>query len=238
MASASPAQTLVEITDPPVPNRSTPVMDWSFAEKLKATLVLIGAGVLSCAASWWLLHNGSWLWGGGLGLFGLFCVVAGLGDKSLKANCPFCGHKIGSIPKKDWGQNAEVRCETCCEYSQVHTRILRPMDPNSTSDALKFESPAFRNGKWPKGCVVCGAAPTHFDKLSKFGVGAAEALVGSLSVMRGSVQGIPYCAGHSDQMRLKISDKKLYFGWYSLKMMRRYVAANRARPTKGATSFT
>jgi hypothetical protein len=48
--------------------------------------------------------------------------------------------------------------------------------------------------------------------------------------MRGSVSGIPYCEKHRDQIQLKIgSDKKMIMCWSSLRMMRRYLAANRNR---------
>jgi hypothetical protein len=54
-------------------------------------------------------------------------------------------------------------------------------------------------------------------------------LVGHLQVIRGSVKGIPYCDKHRDKLALKVgSDKKLLLQWTSLRMMRRYLAANRS----------
>jgi len=45
------------------------------------------------------------------------------------------------------------------------------------------------------------------------------------------VSGIPYCSKHRDVLALKVDmDKKLYLAWTSLRMMRRYLAANLKRP--------
>jgi hypothetical protein len=55
--------------------------------------------------------------------------------------------------------------------------------------------------------------------------------MGHLQIIRGSVSGIPYCGKHRDRLALKVGgDKKLRLQWSSLRMMRRYLAANRNRP--------
>jgi hypothetical protein len=70
----------------------------------------------------------------------------------------------------------------------------------------------------------------RLDDLSKTTVGAAHALLGRVAIVRGSVSGIPYCEKHRDKLALKIGvDKKLILCWTSLRMMRRYLAANRSR---------
>ena len=44
------------------------------------------------------------------------------------------------------------------------------------------------------------------------------------------MSGIPYCDKHRDTLALRVgSDKKLFLRWTSLRMMRRYLAANRGR---------
>jgi len=228
MASPAAASHLVEIADPPVPRRTSPVREMSAGEKLKITATLMAAGAALCVGSWWLLHNDYTFWGIVAGACGLFCVVAAFSAKTLKAACPFCGASIATISRKDRGEGTHIHCERCYEYSTVHAGVLSPLDPATTSETPKFESPVFQNSAWPKGCVACGEAPIRFDDLSKTTVGALPALMGRLQVIRGSVSGIPYCEKHSQKVSLKIgTDKKLIMCWTSLRMMRRYLAANR-----------
>jgi hypothetical protein len=230
MASPAAASHLIEIADPPVPNRSTPVREMTAAEKLKLTLFLAGFGLVLCAGSWWMLHNGYLFWGIIFGAVGLLCVVGAFGTKNLKGACPYCGNDIGAIPRKDRGHGTEVHCDRCHEYSVVNSGMVRPLDPGTTSETPKFESPVFKNSVWPKACVACGEPPVRLDDLSKTTVGAAHVLMGRLAIVRGSVNGIPYCDKHRDQLSLKIGmDKKLILCWTSLRMMRRYLAANRSR---------
>jgi hypothetical protein len=231
MASPAAASHLVEIADPPVPSRSSPVREMSLGEKLKIILKLAAFGLALCAGSWWLLHNGYMFYGISAGACGALFVIAALGGTNLTAACPYCGASIDTIATKDRGEGKQIHCEKCYEYSTVNTGILRPLDPATTSETPKFESPVFRNCVWPKGCVACGEAPVRFDDLSKTTVGGVQALMGHLAVIRGSVSGIPYCDKHRDKVSLKVSsDKKLWLCWTSLRMMRRYLAANRNRP--------
>ena len=228
MASPATAGNLVEIADPPVPSRTTPVREMSLGEKLKIAVILLGAGVGLCALGYWLLQNGSPIRGTIAGLFGLFCVIAGFSSKALTAACPYCGAKIDTIARKNRGEGEQVHCEKCHEYSIVNAGLVRPLDPATTSPTPKFESPVFRDNIWPKGCVACGAPPVRFDDLSKTTVGAPAAVLGGLQIIRGSVSGIPYCEKHRNSLSLKVSvDKKLILCWTSLRMMRRYLAAHR-----------
>lgn len=231
MASPAPAMNLVEVADPPLPTRMSPIREMAFAEKLKVTAMLVGAGLALCALGWWLFHNGMPIKGAIAGLFGLFCVIAGLGPKALVSSCPFCGTKIDTISRKDRGEGKHVRCEKCSEYSIANAGVLRPLDPKSVvSDKPEFESPVFRNGVWPKGCVLCGEPPVRFDDLSKTSLNASAAALGMVKIAWGSIKGVPYCDQHRDKMTLKIgSDKKMFLCWTSLRMMRRYLAANRNR---------
>ena len=231
MASAAPASYLVEVADPPVPSRSTPVRAMSAGEKLKITIPLLLIGPALCAASWWLFRNGFIFFAVTSGGCGLLCVAAALSKKNLKAACPHCGASVESIPQKDHGEGRHVHCEKCHEYSTVNAGILRPLDPATTSETPTFESPVFQNSLWPKGCVACGAPPVRFDDLSKTTVGALPALVGMVQIVRGSISGIPYCDKHRDKLSLKVNvHKDLILCWTSLRMMRRYLAANRNRP--------
>ncbi len=230
MASPATASHLVEIDDPPVPSRSNPVGEMSFVEKLKIALTLSSVGLGLGAASWWLLHSGYIFYGISAGACGAVCVIAALSGTNLKAACPFCGASIETISTKDRGERQQVRCEKCSEYSVVSGGGLSALDPKTTSETAKFESPVFRGGVWPNGCVACGEPPVRFDDLSKTTVGGAHALMGSLQIVRGSVKGIPYCDKHRDKLTLKIrTDKKLMLCWTSLRMMRKYLAVNRTR---------
>jgi len=230
MASPAAASHLIEIADPPVPGRTSPVGEMTIGEKLKMVLSVLGFGLALCAASWWLLHHGFMFYGISAGACGVLCIMVGFSGTNLKAACPYCGASIDNIPRKDRGEGKQVHCEKCYEYSTVNAGILRALDPSTTSETPTFESPVFRNCQWPKGCVACGEAPVRFDDLSKTTIGGVAALIGHLQVIRGSVSGIPYCEKHRDKLGLKVGgDKKLFLLWTSLRMMRRYLAANRSR---------
>jgi hypothetical protein len=230
MVNPAPAARQVETGDPPVPGRSSPIEDKPALEKLKASFVSLGIGLGLAAVSWILWHLGFRLYPVIAGAIALFAFAAALSGSTLRARCPFCGASIDSILNREEGR--QVRCDRCSEYSTVNAGLLRPLDPATTSDTPKFESPVFRNATWPNACVACGEPPVRFDDLSKTSVGLAPALLGQLQLVRGSVSGIPYCDKHRQQLSLTIGiDKKLYLCWTSLRMMRRYLAANRRRPT-------
>ena len=228
MASPTLASQLVEVADPPVPNRSFPVVEKSSGDKLRTFLLCAAIGVVFCAVAWWLWQNDYRFYGGIAGAVGLFAVIAAFGGSTLTAKCPFCGSAIDTILNREEGRY--VRCEKCSEYSTINVGILRPLEPGTKSETPKFESPVFRASVWPKACVACGEAPTRCDDLSKTTIGVLPALVGHLQIIHGSVKGIPYCDKHRDSLGLKAgSDKKLRLQWTSLRMMRRYLAANRNR---------
>jgi hypothetical protein len=227
MASPATAPQLVEIADPPVPSRATPIQERSALEKARNFALMLGIGIALCAASWWLLHHGVVFYGMVAGAIGLFCVIGAFFGSNLKASCPYCNGAMDVLDRKE---GRRVRCEKCNEYSTVNAGLLRPIDPATTSETPEFESPVFRGAVWPNGCVACGAPPARFDDLSKTSLGGGAALLGALQVVRGSVKGIPYCDQHREKLSLKVTgDKKMYFRWVSLRMMRRYVAANKNR---------
>src|SRR5882724_6823109 len=229
MASFAPVSNLIEIADPPVPSRSYPVVEKVLAEKLKTVAMCLGIAAVSGGASWFLLQLGYRFYGFGAGAVGLFAVIAAFSGSTLKSTCPYCNSSIDSILNREEGR--QVQCEKCFEYSTVNVGILRPLDPATKSETPKFESPAYKQAAWPNACVACGEPPSRCDDLSKTTVGALPALMGHLQIIRGSVSGIPYCDKHRDKLALKVgSDKKLLLQWTSLRMMRRYLAANRNRP--------
>src|SRR5947209_14991871 len=182
---------LVEVADPPIPSRMSPIQSRSASEKAKnfASVFLIGA--ILCSASWWLVHNGYIFFGVSAGLVGLFALIAAFGGSQEKATCPFCGATIDLLDRKE---GRKIRCEKCSDYSIVNAGLIRPLDATATSEKPEFESPAFRNGRWPNGCVACGAPPVRLDDLSTTSVGGAMLLVRRLQIMREAVKGMPYCA--------------------------------------------
>lgn len=228
---ALPASTSTAL-DPPLPHGRNLVGEMSIGKKLKIMGILLAAAVVCGGASWFLLGHGRYIWGTILGAVGLFCLVAGLGPKNWTAACPHCGADIDTIDAGKAAEGKPVRCDGCSEYSTVTDGMLHALDPAATSaDKVAFESPAFRGGSWPDGCVACGAPPVRFEDVSKLSVGGPELLLGGVGVSRGSVKGVPYCGQHKDLLALKVDvDKKLRIRWASLRMMRRYLAANRGRP--------
>ena len=60
----APVCNLVEVADPPVSTRTSPVREMSLQEKLKITALLVGVGLVLAAFGWWLLQNGSPIRGG------------------------------------------------------------------------------------------------------------------------------------------------------------------------------
>src|SRR5215813_513494 len=114
--AATPVSNLVEVADPPVSNRTSPVREMSMQEKLKVVATLMGAGLALAAVGWWLFQNGSPIRGGLLLLFGAFCIIAAVTPKALVAACPYCGNSIDTISRKNRGEGEQIRCEKCSEY--------------------------------------------------------------------------------------------------------------------------
>jgi hypothetical protein len=229
MASPAAAPQLIEVADPPVPSRTTPIQERSAAEKVKNFVLMWGIGAVACTISWWLLHHGFMFYGISSGAIGLFCVIGAFFGAGLKAACCYCGASLDVLDRKE---GRRIRCEKCNEYSTVNAGLLKPLDPATISETMEFESPVFRSSLWPNGCVACGAQPVRFDDLAKTSLGGAAALLGHVQVLRGSVKGIPYCEKHKEKLGLKVTgEKKMFFRWSSLRMMRKYVAANRNQAT-------
>lgn len=229
MATTPNNLNLVDIGDPPVPNRFTAMMQLTGADVAQRIALPIGGGLLLGVWAWVCLRDGIWYWGIVIGIFAALFLLGGLSTtKTVAALCPFCEAKIFHISP---GQNGQtVQCGKCYEYSEVNSGIVRPLDPKTFSEAPKFVSPVYRSNIWPRGCVTCGAPPTRFVTLSRVGASATSLLVtaGTQFTRRGEVTGIPYCDQHRDGVALRFrQSNKMLLLWCSLRMMRRYVAANR-----------
>jgi hypothetical protein len=217
---------LVDIPDPPVPGRASPLTKMSPEEARRNTIgiLLVGAGLIGVGGLLW--HFGHTIWAGIVGGLGLLFLVMIFSPKTLIAACPYCGHRITGLLESP--EPKEQQCEKCFEYSLVKNQTVSPLGPSTVSEVPRFETPVFDSSRWPKGCVACGAPPTRLDDLSQRSVNATMLVVGRVSVMKGSVEGVPYCAAHKDNLELVVKqDRSLRLRWCSLRMMRRYLAANR-----------
>lgn len=216
---------LVEVGDPPVPQRSSPLTEMSSGDALKHTLTCLAIGLPLGAVSAALFVYGHWFWGTIAGILALLMLAASVGKKSRVAACPYCSATI-VVALED--SSDPLQCERCHEYSAVGAGALAPLDPNTISETPRFESPLFANARWPKACVACGAPPTRLDDTKGRSVSAGHLLVGRVAVRSAEAQGIPYCEKHRDGLEVKVGqDRSVRLRWCSLRMMRRYLHANR-----------
>lgn len=227
--------------DPPVPNRITRIVPPSAAVKAKDNLNLVVMAAIAIVAALvflWMKHPvpGFILIGLGLVFFiSLFTKKTDVGQ------CPYClaEFRHTSLVVK----NGLMRCEQCGEYSQVAGKAVRPLDPATYSNSPKFESAVFKQGNMPNACVACGAPATRLDTVTTTSMnktlavaGAARLLTGTPGVAIFSSQQasitVPYCDQHRENLTLSYDwRKRPVLTWSSLRMMRRYLAANRGKET-------
>jgi hypothetical protein len=222
---------LVDVAEPPVPNRSSPLTEMTEGEARKHTLMTLGFALLFGVPSAALFYYGHWIWGAIVGLVAILMLVAAFSKKSRVARCPYCASQM----IVDGEESADPRqCEKCCEYSVLKAGALVPLDPTTISPTPTFEAPLFKDALWPNGCVACGAPPTRLDDATGRTINAAHLVVARVSVSSGRAQGIPYCESHRDSVTVKVGqDRKVRLLWCSLPMMRRYLRANSQRGTEG-----
>lgn len=217
---------LVEAPDPALPVRESRLtkMGADDVRKSKTTMVAIAA-VLALGA-FFLWRYGHPIWAGIIGAVAALFGAMVFSPMALVASCPFCGSTITGLLEDT--EEQELQCEKCFEYSLQKRGSVRPLDPAAVSEVPRFECPSFDGARWPKACVACGAPPTRLDDVAKRSVNATMLVVGRLNVMKGSVEGVPYCDAHRDNLELVVKqDKSLRLRWSSLRMMRRYLALNR-----------
>jgi hypothetical protein len=143
--------------------------------------------------------------------------------------CLYCGQPLGDDdhPLTASTVAITIQCPHCHEYSILqHSRLIPFQSPFPVIDH-RFVSPAFPNAVWPDGCVFCGKTPVRVENILR-GSGFAADLVSSESKKwRAGLRQVPYCARHSDAIRLQIDDGHPVLYWRSLRMMRRYLAVNK-----------
>jgi hypothetical protein len=217
---------LVEAPDPPLPVRVSRLTKMSEEDARKSRITMVVIAVVLGAGAALLWRYGHPIWSGVLGFLAALCGVLVFSPRTLVASCPFCGNTITGLLEDT--EQQELQCEKCFEYSVQKRESVRPLDPAAVSEVPRFECPAFEGARWPKACVACGAPPTRLDDLAKSSVNAAMLVVGRLKVMKGSVEGVPYCDAHRDNLEIVVKqDRSIRLRWCSLRMMRRYVALNR-----------
>ncbi len=226
----------VQQPDPPLPNRISPIRQMSAEEARGATigmLVLSAVLVASAALAWFFGHAVA---AGILGVLGLVLGVSAFSKKSLISACPFCNAKLTGITQDAATKGRVVRCNECFEYSQAGGMKVRPMDPGKVADKPVFIAPVFEGGNWPQGCVLCGEPATRHDELTARSiVHPASLAAGRLWLSSTTMKNVPYCAQHKDALELSVNQsKQLDLKWQSLRMMRRYLAANRGKKSLGS----
>ena len=216
---------LVDVEDPVLPDVIEPLrkMNEEEARESDAQLSVVATvlAVLSALALWY----GSIFWTVLLAVGTAVTIAVKYGTKSLVGRCPFCSARLDTIEGMD---GAEVRCPSCSDYSIVEGMQIRPLENPAEPDGLRFTSPLYKDSRWPRGCVACGASPDRLEEVSGETVQASSLLVGRLVVAKGKAPGVPYCSAHKDALEVRSTQGlELELRWSSLKMMRRYLAANR-----------
>src|SRR5437879_3732994 len=142
--------TIQNLQDPPLPSRAQTVIRMSSEEARRHTIQVLVAGICFAAACWWLWRHSFTFWAVIAGLIAVVLLPSAFGKKSLVAPCPFCTTGINGISEKD--NNRTVRCNNCFEYSVVSNLKVSPLDPNTSFDTPKFQSPVFEGAVCPAGC--------------------------------------------------------------------------------------
>lgn len=140
------------------------------------------------------------------GILGLIFLGMAFGG-SGEAACPSCGAPLGGLST---GNNDGVLCEKCHAFAEGKQGTLAPTDPNRVADKPTFGALLPAQYQWPNGCCVCGAPPTHGEKVRTRvqNQGSALALVGVSAASGGAVSGaagsttfeveVPHCGTHND----------------------------------------
>lgn len=222
---------LVDVGDPPLPQRSSPLTEMSAEEAHKNTLTAFAFAIVFGVAAAALFYYSHLVWAAIIGVLAVLMVLAAFEKKSRVAQCPYCASQM-TVAREE---NLDPRqCAQCFDYSVVKAGALVPLDPDILSMTPKFEAPLFKDAVWPNGCVACGAPPTRLDDATGRTVNAAALIVARISVSSGRAQGIPYCAAHRDAVAIKVGqDRNVRLLWSSLRMMRRYMRANLLRAAAG-----
>jgi hypothetical protein len=250
-ATSSTQSRLSDVEAPPIPNRSYPLSEppEGVVKQRQAFLVSSLVFGVVLVGSCYLLGI-TWLVAAFSIFFGFALVVLFFGVNAKVGTCPFCG---GLIQRYNRVRAEPVRCDQCNEISKLENERFSPYDPNVVAETPIFRSPLFENSIWPNGCVLCGAAPTHFDEAKAVRYQARRLATPMVSAVylphpAARATGVPYCERHREALQVippkemfawtpwnyvpgfaerMDARRKAFLMWRSLPMMRRYLEANR-----------
>lgn len=229
-----------QIELPPISAETSHLTPASIWIKLKKAVVLVFSfvfltGLLYIPA---LLFELGWLETtaqvvGGLGIL----LALGMALTAKVADCPYCEGLLGtssfdSLTGID--DNEVLECGHCYELLLSHEGEVRALDHEAAAKQKKgLEAPVFEDGHWSNECVACGDDVDHVEEASKTKVELTQLLVGTLSVASASIKDIPYCANHSAEIGITITDDHPRLVFKELGARRRYVHLNRdCKPSK------
>ncbi len=195
---------------------------------------------------------------GFLGCGGITVLLIGISQVLpiwKRGKCPACGKAVEqddmiAFPAQELGllgPDRAYECHHCHELlredrraRQIAVLSLRPGETGKD-----FEAPM---GRFPPGCVACGAAvahkepldASHYDPTAAVARTAGKLIGGGLlgAVAQGLAEGfggpskiavdaeVPYCASHSGLVGLKLRDKKPRLVFAQLDARRRYLTFN------------
>jgi hypothetical protein len=250
-ASSSTQSRLSDVEAPPVPNRSNSLSEPPEGVVKQRQSFLVSSLVFGVVlVGFCYLLGITWLVVAFSIFSGLALVILFLGMNAKVGACPFCG---GLIHRYNRLRAEPVRCEHCNEISKFEDERFSPYEPTSVAETPIFRSPLFENGFWPNGCVLCGAAPTHFDEAKAVRYQARRLATPTASAIfmphpAARATGVPYCERHREALQVippkemfawtpwnyvpgfaerMAERRKAFLMWRSLPMMRRYLEANR-----------
>lgn len=264
-AGGAPEQPrLSDVEAPPVPNRGYPEMpppDDVVAKRRAHARSSVVIGLVFGTLFFAVGGTGTAIFF--VALFGTAAALQVYTKNASVAVCPFC-EKVIERYKPSVLLKQPIRCPHCSEYSQFVSGLLIPVNPQGSFAVMAkpfYRSPAYENGVWPNGCVLCGAPPTRYDQAGdvhfQYRRLATPMAAFVIPHPAAGVTGIPYCSRHRDAVQVvapkemftwpwnylpgyaeRMEEKrKAFLLWRSLPMMRRYLEANRQAQSAVSTGY-
>lgn len=171
----------------------------------------------------------TWLKWVGYIIAGLILLLA-FTMKTKAAKCPYCNKKFTvAVGKALKGGDFQVECSHCYEWLVMRDDQLRAFAMEDAESLESFQAPTFQTGQWPAECIVCGLPPVRYEQLKSRKFNAGALLGGAVSMSKAGIANVPYCAEHSESLKLKIVDDhpRIVFSDYNAR--RRYLAVNRGQ---------
>ena len=99
---------LVDVDDPPLPKRTSPLTEMSAEDARKQTLWASAFAVAFGAGAAAFFYYGHWIWAAIVGLLAVLMVAAAVGKKSKVAACPFCSSQM-TVALEESTSHGDVR---------------------------------------------------------------------------------------------------------------------------------